>query len=68
MSYNIQIDPLPHDVTGFCSPGRVQCATNGQCIPVSYMCDFIPHCDDKSDEMHCGTYKIVWEMCHWFYR
>ena len=45
---------LPHDIRGMCAPGRVLCETSDRCIPVSYVCDFIPHCEDKSDERGCG--------------
>ena len=35
------------------------CATNDELIPVSFVCDFIQHCPDNSDEDSCGMYLHV---------
>ena len=30
---------------------------NGECIPLSWVCDDHEDCDDKSDEKDCSKYK-----------
>ncbi|XP_072034298.1 uncharacterized protein [Amphiura filiformis] len=47
------------DITNGCGVDQVRCRDNYQCISVSYLCDFIPHCQDGSDEMQC-----VYPICN----
>ncbi|CAF0990659.1 unnamed protein product [Brachionus calyciflorus] len=35
------------------------CLSNKQCIPIYDVCDSIPHCDDKSDELNCNLEQII---------
>ncbi|XP_070571255.1 G-protein coupled receptor GRL101-like [Ptychodera flava] len=37
---------------GSCTSDSFQCS-NGQCIPISFYCDFIDQCGDNSDEEKC---------------
>ncbi|MPC12017.1 Low-density lipoprotein receptor-related protein 1B [Portunus trituberculatus] len=39
-------------VTG-CNTGEFQCATTGQCVPESWVCDGTDDCKDNSDETDC---------------
>ena len=43
----------PHEPVGPCLQGRFQCRS-GECISISYVCDFQTHCQDNSDENWCG--------------
>ena len=37
-----------------CRRGEFQCQRSGECISVSFLCDFITQCEDNSDEELCG--------------
>ena len=32
---------------------------NGECIPLSWVCDDHEDCDDKSDEKDCSKYRVI---------
>ncbi|XP_072017119.1 uncharacterized protein [Amphiura filiformis] len=38
---------------GNCLLGEFQCSRSSECIPVSFLCDFISQCNDGSDEEQC---------------
>ncbi|XP_072021058.1 uncharacterized protein [Amphiura filiformis] len=40
-------------IGGSCRPGEFQCLRSHECISVSFLCDFITHCEDTSDEESC---------------
>ena len=41
-----------------CGPEEWTCKShNGECIPLSWVCDDHEDCDDKSDEKDCSKYK-----------
>ena len=44
-------DPSFYDV--FCSDDMFRCHS-GECVQISHVCDFIPHCADGTDE-YCGS-------------
>ncbi|XP_072030112.1 uncharacterized protein [Amphiura filiformis] len=43
----------PHDIGYACGEGKFRCSLGGECISITYVCDFIPHCLDNSDEEQC---------------
>ena len=45
-----------------CRAYEYQCLQGDQCIPASYQCDGEIDCQDRSDEIGCGTF-----MCCVFY-
>ncbi|XP_072020979.1 uncharacterized protein [Amphiura filiformis] len=38
---------------GDCGIGMFQCSRSGECIPISFLCDFLINCHDGSDEDQC---------------
>ena len=40
-----------------CSGDEFRC-DNGQCINATLRCDRKYHCDDGTDEFHCGKFQI----------
>ena len=39
---------------GQCQSWEYQCKRSGECVPISFLCDFKRHCEDGSDEEECG--------------
>ncbi|XP_072018426.1 CD320 antigen-like [Amphiura filiformis] len=46
----------PYDVTAGCRPDQFRC-DNGQCVSITYLCDFTTQCDDGTDENKCAYPK-----------
>ena len=44
--------------TGDCT-GLATCVDSGQCIPKRWICDELTHCEDRSDEQHCGKNLVT---------
>ena len=44
------------EVGHLCLPGQYRCESK-ECISISFVCDFIQHCQDNSDEHWCGKKK-----------
>nr|CAB3263508.1 LRP5/6 low-density lipoprotein receptor-related protein 6 [Phallusia mammillata] len=36
-----------------CPPNHFTCSSRNGCVPINWLCDGKPECDDKSDEMDC---------------
>ena len=42
-----------------CRAYEYQCLQGDQCIPASYQCDGEIDCQDRSDEIGCGTFNAL---------
>jgi hypothetical protein len=40
-----------------CTNDTFVCETDRKCLPLTYVCDAINHCSDKSDELECFKYE-----------
>ena len=49
-----------------CGIGGIKCPTNGQCVPIKQVCDFIDDCPDGFDEKECGTCDFETSTCGWY--
>ena len=62
----IKVTPCFHLVASqACTTGTFTCPSNGQCIPIIKVCDFINDCPDASDETSCGTCNFETSTCGW---
>ena len=44
---------------GQCQSWEYQCKKSGECVPISFLCDFKRHCEDGSDEEECGIIASI---------
>lgn len=49
-----------------CRDDEFQCAANGVCIPVQFVCNYVDDCGDRSDEVNCGELLWILFMVQWF--
>ena len=45
-----------------CLPNQFECR-NGKCIRRAWLCDKVADCDDGSDELNCGKYNLLYNVC-----
>lgn len=43
-----------------CDSKEYQCTSGDQCVPASYQCDGEIDCQDRSDEIGCGEYLLIY--------
>ena len=56
MYFKIFVSIATSDPNAPCQADEYQCLAGNQCIPSSYQCDGEIDCQDRSDEIGCGTY------------
>ncbi|XP_055957690.1 MAM and LDL-receptor class A domain-containing protein 1-like [Patella vulgata] len=57
--------PTTAATTNSCPTNQFQCKDGSACLPMAYVCDFNPECDDSSDEHMCGPCDFETDLCGW---